>query len=248
MFDPSSAIFKLNLLYRIFFLLFLLIPIKKITRIVKQIPITLIEKIKQEIKFILPRKKGNVAVTITLFTLILTINVLALFPQNFPNTPQLTLNLLLAIVLWIRTLLFGITKNTKSFLIHLVPQGTPSFLINFMVLIEITRILIRPITLSVRLTANILAGHLLMSLLRNFLMRRNFFLSIFYIPFVLTILERAVAFIQAYVFVTLITLYAAENQYAKKISSIPHSRKKTLAFNRLYLSPLFNIIYNFMNK
>jgi F-type H+-transporting ATPase subunit a len=93
-----------------------------------------------------------------------------------------------------------------------VPQGTPTFLINFIVLIEIIRILIRPITLSVRLTANILAGHLLISLLRNFIMRRNFFGIILLLPFILTVLERAVAFIQAYVFVTLVTLYATENQ------------------------------------
>jgi len=92
-----------------------------------------------------------------------------------------------------------------------VPQGTPSFLINFIVLIELTRTLIRPITLCVRLTANIVAGHLLITLLNNFLIQRN--LTVLFrlglAPFILTVLESAVAFIQAYVFVTLITLYAA---------------------------------------
>jgi len=104
--------------------------------------------------------------------------------------------------------------KTNNFLIHLVPQGTPSFLINFMVLIELTRTLIRPITLCVRLTANIVAGHLLITLLNNFLISNGFFMffTIGLTPFVLTVLERAVAFIQAYVFVTLITLYANETQ------------------------------------
>jgi F-type H+-transporting ATPase subunit a len=83
-----------------------------------------------------------------------------------------------------------------------------------MVLIELTRTIIRPITLCVRLTANIVAGHLLITLLNNFLMQRSFTVLFFIgaAPFVLTILERAVAFIQAYVFVTLVTLYARENQ------------------------------------
>jgi len=74
--------------------------------------------------------------------------------------------------------------------------------------------MIRPITLCVRLTANIVAGHLLITLLNNFLIQRRF--SLIFImgitPFILTVLERAVAFIQAYVFVTLVTLYANENQ------------------------------------
>jgi hypothetical protein len=108
--------------------------------------------------------------------------------------------------------------------------------------------MIRPITLSVRLTANILAGHLLISLLRNFLIGSGLFLSLFYIPFVLTILERAVAFIQAYVFVTLITLYAAENQYVKEISPLPYSRKETVAANRFRFSIMSNTFYNFVNK
>jgi len=74
--------------------------------------------------------------------------------------------------------------------------------------------MIRPITLCVRLTANIVAGHLLITLLNNFLIQRRIlaFFFIRAIPFILTVLERAVAFIQAYVFVTLVTLYANENQ------------------------------------
>jgi F-type H+-transporting ATPase subunit a len=107
---------------------------------------------------------------------------------------------------------FGWVKNTNHILAHLVPQGTPGALINFMVLIELVSNLIRPITLCVRLTANIIAGHLLISLLGNALVRISLtgtaFLLI--IPIMLTILEAAVACIQAYVFITLITLYTTE--------------------------------------
>lgn len=81
-----------------------------------------------------------------------------------------------------------------------------------MVLIELVRNIIRPITLCVRLTANLIAGHLLLSLLGNALTRINFGLRIFSLPapLILTILEAAVACIQAYVFITLITLYTTE--------------------------------------
>jgi F-type H+-transporting ATPase subunit a len=95
---------------------------------------------------------------------------------------------------------------------HLLPQGTPLALINFMVLIELTRRIIRPVTLCVRLTANIIAGHLLISLLGNALLgiRRTVAVIRIPVPLILTTLESAVAGIQAYVFITLISLYTAE--------------------------------------
>lgn len=97
-------------------------------------------------------------------------------------------------------------------LAHLVPSGTPTFLISFIVLIEITRNLIRPITLCVRLTANLIAGHLLMTLLGDILTSISYLSRIIIIvaPLILTTLETAVAGIQAYVFITLITIYTTE--------------------------------------
>jgi F-type H+-transporting ATPase subunit a len=97
-------------------------------------------------------------------------------------------------------------------LAHLVPQGTPAALIIFIVMIELTRNIIRPITLCVRLTANLIAGHLLISLLGNALVsiRTPTNILAMPIPLILTILESAVACIQAYVFITLITLYTTE--------------------------------------
>ena len=99
-------------------------------------------------------------------------------------------------------------------LAHLLPQGTPVVLMSFMVLIELTRNIIRPITLCVRLTANLIAGHLLMTLLGNALSNLGILQNIFATPISLTlsILESAVACIQAYVFITLITLYTTETK------------------------------------
>jgi len=214
MFDPSSSTLKLSSLFFMSLLLIFFFRTNKISSNLSWFFVTLMSKMKQETDFTISFKKGNSLVTLSVLLFILSLNVLALFPQNFANTAQLTVTLLLALTFWVSTLMFGVFIKTNSFLSHLVPQGTPSFLMNFMVLIEITRTLIRPITLCVRLTANIVAGHLLITLLNRFLIGNSF--SMFFLigltPFVLTILESAVAFIQAYVFVTLITLYANETQ------------------------------------
>ena len=95
---------------------------------------------------------------------------------------------------------------------HLVPQGTPPVLIPFIVLIETIRNIIRPGTLAVRLAANIIAGHLLLTLLGN--TGPSLSLSILSIlifsQILLLILESAVAIIQSYVFAVLRTLYTRE--------------------------------------
>jgi len=95
---------------------------------------------------------------------------------------------------------------------HLVPQRTPVALISFIVLIESVRNFIRPGTLAVRLAANIIAGHLLITLLGN----QTSSVAIILIPVlliaqvILLLLECAVSCIQAYVFTILTTLYSSE--------------------------------------
>lgn len=102
--------------------------------------------------------------------------------------------------------------NLGRFLAHLVPLGTPYALIPFMVVIELVRRIIRPLTLSVRLAANIVAGHLLMVLVRSPIttIRLNFIALVISALLLLIMLELAVSFIQAYVFSTLISLYVIE--------------------------------------
>jgi F-type H+-transporting ATPase subunit a len=96
-------------------------------------------------------------------------------------------------------------------LAHLVPRGTPVVLIPFIVLIESIRILIRPITLAIRLMANIVAGHLLLSLAGGGLNSLIRFLPLLISQTALTILELAVACIQGYVFIVLVALYSKES-------------------------------------
>merc|ERR1711863_207287 len=108
--------------------------------------------------------------------------------------------------------LFHFFLNLGRFLAHLVPLGTPYALIPFMVVIELVRRIIRPLTLSVRLAANIVAGHLLMVLVSRPItsIRINFMALVISALLLLIMLELAVSFIQAYVFSTLISLYVIE--------------------------------------
>nr|AQS27664.1 ATP6 [Dendropicos poecilolaemus]AQS27716.1 ATP6 [Dendropicos poecilolaemus] len=152
----------------------------------------------------------------SLMILLLSINLLGLLPYTFTPTTQLSMNMALAFPLWLATLLMGLRNQPSTSLGHLLPEGTPTPLIPALILIETTSLLIRPLALGVRLTANLTAGHLLIQListastaLLSILPAISILTSI--ILLLLTILEVAVAMIQAYVFVLLLSLYLQEN-------------------------------------
>ena len=108
-------------------------------------------------------------------------------------------------------MLYGWLNHSTHIFAHLVPQGTPSVLIPFMVCIETVRNIIRPGTLAVRLTANIIAGHLLLTLLGNTGSSLGFIVRILLVvQIILLTLESAVAIIQSYVIAVLRTLYSRE--------------------------------------
>lgn len=155
-------------------------------------------------------KKSSRRILIRLFFYCLFINLIALTPFTFTPTAHLSISFTLAMTFWFSFILLGWAKNFHSIIAHIVPTGTPVQLINFIVLIEIVRNLIRPITLSVRLSANIVAGHLLISLLGNFCLSSPIIISNFPLILVLSLLELGVSFIQAYVLMTLATLYTTE--------------------------------------
>lgn len=159
------------------------------------------------------KKNNNFTLTfITLFLFIIINNFIGLFPYIFTRTSHLTLNLTIAFPLWIRFLIFGWLNKTNYIFRHLVPQGTPILLIPFIVCIETIRNIIRPITLTVRLTANIIAGHLLLTLLGSIgpLIPSLALPLLLITQIILLSLETAVAIIQSYVFSVLITLYIRE--------------------------------------
>nr|YP_009048520.1 ATP synthase F0 subunit 6 [Aprasia parapulchella]AHL17033.1 ATP synthase F0 subunit 6 [Aprasia parapulchella] len=153
---------------------------------------------------------------LSLFFYLLLINILGLLPYTFTPTTQLALNLGLAVPFWLMTILVGLRNQPTDALAHLLPTGTPIPLIPALIIIETISLLIRPIALGVRLTANLTAGHLLMQLISSATlalipMSKTLSLLTLITLALLSILEMAVALIQAYVFVLLITLYLQEN-------------------------------------
>lgn len=137
---------------------------------------------------------------------------MGLLPYIFTRSRHLTFTITLALPLWLRFILYGWINNTNYIFAHLVPIGTPPILIPFIVIIETIRNIIRPGRLAVRLTANMIAGHILIRLLGNNSINSSYrvLLLIIFIQILLIIFETAVSLIQAYVFSILRTLYARE--------------------------------------
>nr|AYN73504.1 ATP synthase F0 subunit 6 [Lophoceros camurus] len=188
-----------------------------ITNRLSTLQLWLLNLITKQLMTPLNSKGHKWAVILTsLMTLLLTINLLGLLPYTFTPTTQLSMNMALAFPLWFATLLTGLRNQPSISLGHLLPEGTPTLLIPALILIETTSLLIRPLALGVRLTANLTAGHLLIQLISTattVLLPLMPTISILTatILFLLTILEVAVAMIQAYVFVLLLSLYLQEN-------------------------------------
>nr|YP_009442643.1 ATP synthase F0 subunit 6 [Myotis riparius]ATO90421.1 ATPase subunit 6 [Myotis riparius] len=163
-------------------------------------------------------KKGQTW-TLMLISLIMFIgstNLLGLLPHSFTPTTQLSMNLGMAIPLWAGAVILGFRHKTKASLAHFLPQGTPLPLIPMLIIIETISLFIQPMALAVRLTANITAGHLLIHLIGGAtLALMNISMTTAFITFVilvlLTVLEFAVALIQAYVFTLLVSLYLHDN-------------------------------------
>nr|YP_009408829.1 ATP synthase F0 subunit 6 [Ceratitis fasciventris]YP_010031100.1 ATP synthase F0 subunit 6 [Ceratitis quilicii]YP_010031113.1 ATP synthase F0 subunit 6 [Ceratitis rosa]QVL29061.1 ATP synthase F0 subunit 6 [Ceratitis anonae]ASL05802.1 ATP synthase F0 subunit 6 [Ceratitis fasciventris]QOV01995.1 ATP synthase F0 subunit 6 [Ceratitis quilicii]QOV02008.1 ATP synthase F0 subunit 6 [Ceratitis rosa]QVL29074.1 ATP synthase F0 subunit 6 [Ceratitis anonae] len=215
-FDPSSSIFNLSLNWLSTFLGLLLIPSaywlmpSRWHIFWNSILITL----HKEFKTLLGPSghSGSTFIFVSLFSLILFNNFMGLFPYIFTSTSHLTLTLTLALPLWLCFMLYGWINHTQHMFAHLVPQGTPAVLMPFMVCIETISNIIRPGTLAVRLAANMIAGHLLLTLLGNTGPSLSMMIvSLLLIgQIALLVLESAVAIIQSYVFAVLSTLYSSE--------------------------------------
>nr|AAP41314.1 ATPase subunit 6 [Tylosurus acus rafale]AAP41316.1 ATPase subunit 6 [Tylosurus sp. EEEB-2000] len=152
----------------------------------------------------------------TLMVFLFTLNVLGLLPYTFTPTTQLSMNMGLAVPLWLATVIIGMRNQPTHALGHLLPEGTPTLLIPVLIIIETISLFIRPLALGVRLTANLTAGHLLIQLIATaaFVLASlspSLALLTAALLFLLTLLEVAVAMIQAYVFVLLLSLYLQEN-------------------------------------
>nr|AGC54403.1 ATP synthase F0 subunit 6 [Gynaephora menyuanensis] len=215
-FDPSINQFNLSLNWLSTLLGFLFIPYSfwllpnRYMCLWNQILI----KLHNEFKTLLKNNyfKGSTLIFTSMFYFIMFNNFLGLFPYIFTSTSHLTLSLSISLPLWLSFMIYGWINNYNYMFIHMIPQGTPMILMPFMVLIETISNIIRPSTLSIRLTANMIAGHLLLTLLSSTSSNMNYYLISLMILFqiLLLILESAVAIIQSYVIAILSTLYSSE--------------------------------------
>lgn len=215
-FDPSTSIFNFSINWLRTFIGLFIIPslywiIPSRYNLIWNNILTTLHK---EFKLLMGinNTKGNTLIFISLFSIILFNNFIGLFPYIFTRTSHLIITLTLALPLWLSFIFFGWINNTNHIFAHLVPQGTPGVLIPFIVCIETIRNIIRPGTLAVRLTANIIAGHLLITLIGNTGPSISAYLISLLIigQILLLVLELAVRIIQSYVFAVLRTLYSRE--------------------------------------
>lgn len=151
----------------------------------------------------------------SLFMFVLTANLLGLFPYFFTVTSHIIVTFALAMLVIGTVVVYGFMKHGFGFLKLFVPEGVPGVLIPLVVLIEVISFLSRPISLSVRLFANMLAGHITLKVFAGFVTSLSALGAAgvlgAILPLVMTVaitaLEFLVAFLQAYVFAVLTCMY-----------------------------------------
>lgn len=212
-FDPSSY-WGLSLNWIIIIIIIIFVPSKYyllnrgIFLIFKLLFIR-VRKVFREISF--PNYIALNFICVVTFLYLIIRNLIGLFPFIFTRTSHPYITLGWGLVLWISFFLIGWSKIFKYRAAHLVPNGSPILLAPIIVIIESVSHLIRPFTLSVRLAANMIAGHLIIGLLSRIriISTFGFFISIFF-QRILILLEFGVAIIQGFVFRILLLLYVLE--------------------------------------
>lgn len=159
-----------------------------------------------------PQTFGVTLIFTRILLFIIFNNFIGLYPYIFTRSRHIVVTIRLSLPLWVSFILYGWINHTNHIFSHLVPQRTPGILIPFIVVIETVSNVIRPGTLAVRLAANIIAGHLLITLLGNQTasVGVNLIGILLGVQIILLTLESAVAVIQSYVFAILVTLYSRE--------------------------------------
>ena len=144
----------------------------------------------------------------TIFTLILTLNIFGVIPNMFTVTSHLSVTFALAIIVFISITVTAFINHGLKFCSHFLPEGTPLFLAPLMILIELFAYLVRPVSLSIRLAANMTVGHILLFVISSFIIAMGIW---GWVPvpliIVLNLFEIFVAVLQAYIFTILSCVY-----------------------------------------
>lgn len=156
------------------------------------------------------RVPGARALPLSIFMLIFWNNFIRLFPYVFSASSHPNFRVAIALPLWLGYMLYSHFACPRFMLSLLLPRGRPTGLVPVLILIEGLRSIIRPLTLCIRLTANIIAGHLLLSLVASGVSFSPLLFLLFAGLLFLVVLETCVSLIQSYVFTSLIALYTKE--------------------------------------
>jgi F-type H+-transporting ATPase subunit a len=155
--------------------------------------------------------KGLVFVPLifTLFIFILLCNLLGMIPYGFTVTSHISVTFTLAMLIFLLVTIVGFIKHGFHFLSLFLPKGTPLWLAPLMIVIELFTYLARPISLSLRLAANMVAGHILLKVMAGFVISLIIFLKFLPIPLMVILIgfEIFVAILQAYIFAILSCVY-----------------------------------------
>ncbi|QKX01891.1 F0F1 ATP synthase subunit A [Wolbachia endosymbiont of Cruorifilaria tuberocauda] len=154
----------------------------------------------------------HIPLIFTVFVFTLSCNLVGILPYCFTVTSHIIVTFALSIVVFTYTTVVGFKERGIRFLHILLPKGTPLWLAPMMVLIKIFAYLARPISLSIRLAANMIAGHTIIKVIAGFVM--NMHLTLAPIPFLFIValigFEVFVAILQAYIFTSLTCVYLSD--------------------------------------
>jgi F-type H+-transporting ATPase subunit a len=151
----------------------------------------------------------------SLFMFILTANMIGIIPYTFTTTSHLIVTVALALLVFLTVFIYGIYKNGLKFFKLFVPHGIPIYILPLIMVIEVISFLSRPVSHSVRLFANMLAGHITLKVFAGFVTSLSALGAVgaagALLPLAMTTaltgLELLVAFLQAYVFTILTCIY-----------------------------------------
>ena len=145
----------------------------------------------------------------SLFTFVLLCNMVGMLPYAFTVTSHIIVTLIMALFIFIAVTIIGFMKHGFKYLSIFVPSGVPVILLPLITIIEIISYLSRPVSLSLRLFANMMAGHTMLKVFGGFVISLGVFGGWLPLSFsvALTGLEILVAFLQAYVFAILTCIY-----------------------------------------
>nr|AMO26963.1 ATP synthase F0 subunit 6 [Amynthas sp. 1 LZ-2016] len=161
---------------------------------------------------------GASSIISSTFIILIMINLMGMIPYTFSTSSHLIFTLALGFPMWLSFILSSSSYSPKKTVAHLLPDGAPDWLNPFLVIIETTSIVVRPLTLSFRLAANMSAGHIVLSLVGIYCASAWFMSTFGTSMLILTTLgyvlfEFAICLIQAYIFCLLLSLYSDDHAH-----------------------------------